>query len=80
MSCQEMTAQIIARQLFKEIMKELNEWGECRKIINGKEFLFSYDDIRALDIWQGDELYDSVTSPAELRDMIEEELLYGVFV
>ena len=78
LSQEEIAARLTARNLSKEIYKELSEVGECDHIINGKRFHFEWDDIRAVDIWEGNTFYDSVTSPEEIRFMIEEELLYGV--
>ena len=80
LSAEEIAARMTARNLSKEIYAELSAVGECNRIINGKRFHFEWDDIRAVDIWEGNTFYDSVTSIEEIRFMIEEELLYGVCV
>ena len=80
LSQEEIAARITARSLSKEIYAELSACGECSRVINGKLFHFEWDDIRAVDIWEGGTFYDSVTSIEEIKFMIEEELLYGVCI
>lgn len=77
LSQEEIAARITARNLSKEIYAELAATGVSDRVINGKWFHFEWDDIRSVDIWQGNTFYDSVTSIEEVKFMIEEELLYG---